>query len=69
MTIFLIHFGDTINLTYRMESLSGAVGRVLGDGELNIRPGRGNYHGWTYDELRALGEGEHQIEPKPLARF
>jgi hypothetical protein len=25
----------------------------------------GTFHGWTFDELLALGEGEHVVGPKP----
>ncbi len=60
MTVFLNFDSDSIVVTALAESLEDDV---LGDMWETVRPG-GQFLGYSYDELRALGEGKHDLEPK-----
>lgn len=63
MTVFLTRCPDgTILAMARAESDGG----VIGDLRLPVRPG-GQFLGWSYDELAALGEGRHEMTERPAA--
>jgi len=53
------HLKDVVGISARAEG----PGRTRGDLRTEVRPG-GSFLGWSYDELRALGTGNHDLEPK-----
>ncbi len=62
MTIFLSFIGpQRILIQVRLES-----GTARGDISRQIAPGE-DFFGYTYQELRDMGEGEHRIEKKSAA--
>lgn len=58
MTVFLSDAGDGILVMARPEGEG-----VVGDLVVKVSEGQ-SFMGWSFDELKALGEGEHEIEPK-----
>lgn len=63
MKIFLIVEAKSITITRRMEGDGG----MLGDSHLVIKPDDvGDFYGWSYDELAALGSGVHDIPSKEV---
>lgn len=55
----LLPLPDLVVLKARAEGAGGARGDLVRE----IRPGE-SFLGWRYDELRQLGEGLHELEPK-----
>lgn len=60
LSIFLPPGVEAILIQARAEG----PGRTLGHLTREIRPGD-SFLGWSYDELRALGNGMHELQPKP----
>jgi hypothetical protein len=63
MIVHLIIKDGIVHLLIRAESDDGTI---LGDGHTSVRAGE-TFDGWTYEELLALGDGEHDIEQKSVA--
>lgn len=61
MTVFLSVLSDVVIIQQRAADDTGRRGDVIRE----IYPD-GVFVGWTYSELRAMGSGAHEIEPKPL---
>lgn len=62
MIIFLIVEAKSLTLMRRAES-----GTIIGDSPLVIRKDDvGDFYGWSYDELAALGSGVHDIPAKEV---
>ncbi len=61
MIVFLQIKDDTILVQARAEG----VGGIVGDMEQLVQPG-GDFAGHGYDELKRLGEGEHDIADLPF---
>lgn len=59
MKVFLSSGGDVFLVRARAEG-----GGALGDLVVEVRPGD-SFLGHTYDDLAALGEGAHDLEPLP----
>lgn len=66
MKVFLSHLdGGVVQVMSRPETPSGDV-----FGDMRVYVGKGeepDFLGWTAVELLAMGEGEHDLEPKPAA--
>lgn len=64
MKVFLSHYPGMVFVQARAEGDG-----IVGDMHLECRPGEGSFLGWTYEELRALAPGGHDLEdrrPRPL---
>lgn len=59
MNCVLTLFEDMVEVQMRVESDVGDTG----DASVEVTPGD-TFFGWTYAELRALGDGEHTLEAK-----
>ncbi len=59
MTISLIVFPTRVEILARLED---PVTGTIGDLRHVLHQGRtGSWHGYTYDQLHALGTGQHQL--------
>lgn len=58
MTIYLILAPHDLQLLARVEFDGGH-----GDVNRTLRPGD-SYRGWSYADLRMLGNGRHEIQPR-----
>ncbi len=59
MTIHILIEGEVIHIRQRAEGPG-----IVGDATARVTPGQ-NFYGWSFEELKALGNGGHEIEPKP----
>lgn len=59
MKMFVSVFEDRVLLAARVTGPGGIVGDVLQE----VRPG-GSYQGWSFEELRLLVNGQHEIGQK-----
>lgn len=58
MRVCLVFGGTVVHVMVRAQT-----GATVGDMTEHVRPGD-TFLGHSYDELRALGEGAHDIQPK-----
>lgn len=64
MTIFVIDTqAKAIRMAFRVTGRKGLVG----DSFQTMRPAD-KLEGYTFDEIKALGPGEHTLKPKPRIR-
>ncbi len=58
-SLFLPPGHDVVVVSARAEAPDGTVGQINNE----VRPGQ-SIMGWSYQELRALGTGWHELGPK-----
>ena len=59
MNFYVVHYDGSIELRVRAEGAGG----MKGDSITDVRPGE-TFAGYTYEELRDMGAGLVNIEPK-----
>ena len=64
MKVYLSMEDDRILLNARAEGPAGTIGDMMRD----LRPGD-HWGAWKYDDLRALGDGEHDLTESPPEQF
>lgn len=59
MTVYIHVEDQTVHILQRAEGPG-----VVGEARCRVTPGL-RFYGWTFEELAAIGNGKHEIEPKP----
>ena len=59
MKVFITHASDSVVVRSKAEGQGG----ILEDFKIEVRPGS-DFLGWSYEELRALGEGQRELDWK-----